>query len=144
MRVVQVAVVEVMEYLISASQLGDSLVGGSAGAEVGASARIAVLPGGAVGVERAGAGGGIGEADAREHHVADGVLHAGIRGLAQAADRLEIPAYRTGPTAIAVDAVWARTAAGENADVGFILRPGYPDLAEAGEVAKAVAALRAR
>ncbi len=66
-----------------------------------------------------------------------------LGGLAQAADRLEIPVYRTGPTAIAEDAVWARTTAGENPDVGFILRPGYPDLAEAGEVAEAVAALRA-
>ena len=66
-----------------------------------------------------------------------------LGALAQAADRLEIPTYRSGPSAIAEDAAWTREAAGANADIGFILRPAYPDLVSATEVTEAVAALQA-
>lgn len=65
-----------------------------------------------------------------------------LAGLAQAADRLELPAYETGVAEIAADAARACAAAGDEAEIGFILRPSYPNLASATEVAEAVTALR--
>lgn len=66
-----------------------------------------------------------------------------LAALAHAADRLEVPAYQVGPGAIGEDAARVRAAAGRNAKIGFILRPTYPHLANAAEVAEAVSALRA-
>jgi len=66
-----------------------------------------------------------------------------LAALARAADRLEVPAYQSGVTTIAKDAGWVRDAAGTEADIGYILRPTYPHLADAREVAQTVAALRA-
>lgn len=63
--------------------------------------------------------------------------------LAEAAGRLEIPAYQTGVPAITADVADVRETVGPNARVGFILRPTYPNLHGSGEVAEAVAALRA-
>lgn len=63
--------------------------------------------------------------------------------LARVADRLEVPVYQDGVDAIAKDAAWARAASGDEAEIGFILRPAYPNLSDADEVAEAVAALRA-
>ncbi len=47
-------------------------------------------------------------------------------GLAHAADRLEVPAYQCGPAAIAADMAEVRAVVGENARIGFILRPTWP------------------
>jgi hypothetical protein len=66
-----------------------------------------------------------------------------LAALARAADRLEVPAYQSGVTAIAKDAKWVCDAAGTDAEIGYILRPTYPHLADAREVAQTVAALRA-
>lgn len=63
--------------------------------------------------------------------------------LAKAADRLEVPAYQSGPAAIGTDAEAVRQAAGVGADLGFILRPSYPNLASEAEVRQAVAKLGA-
>ncbi|WP_212525559.1 hypothetical protein [Actibacterium sp. MT2.3-13A] len=63
--------------------------------------------------------------------------------LATAADRLEVPAYRCGVADIAGDAAEVRAAAGAEAEIGFILRPTFPHLTDAGDVARAVQALRA-
>jgi len=49
-----------------------------------------------------------------------------LAGLAGAADRLEVPAYQCGPTAIAADMAEARAKAGNAARIGFILRPTWP------------------
>lgn len=49
-----------------------------------------------------------------------------LAGLAQAADRLEVPAYQCGPAAIAADMAEVRAAAGEGARIGYILRPTWP------------------
>jgi hypothetical protein len=49
-----------------------------------------------------------------------------LAGLAHAADRLEVPAYQCGPTAIAADMAEVRAVAGEGARIGFILRPTWP------------------
>lgn len=66
-----------------------------------------------------------------------------LAALARAADRLEVPAYQSGVRAIAEDAARVRDAAGDDAEIGYILRPTFPHLADAGDVAQAVAALRA-
>ena len=63
--------------------------------------------------------------------------------LGEAADRLEVPVYQRGVGAIGDDAAFARETAGESADIGFILRPTFPHLADAREVAAAIASLRA-
>lgn len=65
-----------------------------------------------------------------------------LASLARVADRLEVPAYQTGPEAIAADAARVRDAAGAGARIGFILRPTYPHLGNATEVAEAVSSLR--
>ncbi|SDK60967.1 hypothetical protein [Aliiruegeria lutimaris] len=66
-----------------------------------------------------------------------------LAGLASAADRIEIPAYQNGVAAISSDATRAARAAGNDAALGFILRPTYPNLAGAEDVTRAVEALRA-
>lgn len=66
-----------------------------------------------------------------------------LAALAGAADRLEVPAYQIGAGAIAEDAARVRAAAGDDAEIGFILRPTYPHLTDSAEVVKAVSALRA-
>lgn len=66
-----------------------------------------------------------------------------LAALARVADRLEVPAYQSGVAAIAEDAARVRETAGDEAEIGYILRPTYPHLADADEVAQAVAALRA-
>lgn len=58
--------------------------------------------------------------------------------LASAADRLEVPAYQSGPARIAADMAQVRQAAGASARVGFILRPTWPHLADADEVRQGV------
>jgi hypothetical protein len=63
--------------------------------------------------------------------------------LAAAADALEVPAYQTGPAAIRDDVFDVRRRAGEAARIGFILRPSYPNLRSATEVAEAVQVVRA-
>lgn len=62
--------------------------------------------------------------------------------LSEVADRLEIPAYQVGIPAIAADVADVRKTVGPDARLGFILRPTYPNLHDAGEVADAVALLR--
>jgi hypothetical protein len=63
--------------------------------------------------------------------------------LASAADRLEVPAYQSGPARIAADMAQVRRAAGASARVGFILRPTWPHLADADEVRQGVRAAEA-
>lgn len=65
-----------------------------------------------------------------------------LKLLAEAADRLEVPAYQNGPSAIAADAKAVRLDAGKAAEIGFILRPAYPDLTTKQDVCDAVAKLR--
>lgn len=61
--------------------------------------------------------------------------------LAAAADRLEVPAYCNGVESILRDAAWVREKAGASADLGFILRPSYPNLTGADQVRDAVSGL---
>lgn len=65
-----------------------------------------------------------------------------LKYLTQAADRLEVPAYQCGPAAIQADAARVRADAGPDADIGFILRPTYPHLTDADQLAQAVRGLR--
>ena len=65
-----------------------------------------------------------------------------LKRLAHAANRLEVPAYQCGPSAIQADAARVRATAGPDADIGFILRPTYPHLTDGGQVAQAVRKLR--
>ena len=58
-----------------------------------------------------------------------------LAALAEAADRLEVPAYQTGVPAIAADAGDVRDTVGPDARIGYILRPTYPNLRDGGEVA---------
>lgn len=51
-----------------------------------------------------------------------------LAALAAAADRLEVPAYQTGPRAIAEDMDQTRKSAGDQAKMGFILRPTWPNI----------------
>ncbi|WP_127902224.1 hypothetical protein [Solirhodobacter olei] len=62
--------------------------------------------------------------------------------LGRAADRLEVPAYQSGVAAILADAAEVVRAAGTEADTGFILRPTWPNLTDAAQVAEAVRGLR--
>jgi hypothetical protein len=64
-------------------------------------------------------------------------------GLAKAADRLEIAAYRQGPKAIAEEISAVQAAAGAGATIGYIVRPTFPDLRNGAEVREAVAAVQA-
>ena len=61
--------------------------------------------------------------------------------LAEAADRLEVPAYQTGVPAISADVAEVRKGVGDDAQLGFILRPTYPNLHNADEVSAAVKVL---
>jgi hypothetical protein len=58
--------------------------------------------------------------------------------LAEAADRLEIPAYQRGIESIGKDISNVRKVAGEAARLGYILRPTWPHLASADELRDAV------
>lgn len=62
--------------------------------------------------------------------------------LAGAADRLEVPAYQSGPNSISRDMDRVRQAAGPAARIGFILRPTWPHLSSAEDVFECVAAAR--
>ncbi|RYH07557.1 hypothetical protein [Tropicimonas sp. IMCC6043] len=64
-------------------------------------------------------------------------------GLARAADRLEVPAYQNGVADLVADASRVRDRVGDDAAIGFILRPTYPNLTGAADVAEAVERLRA-
>lgn len=66
-----------------------------------------------------------------------------LKLLAAAADRLEVPVYQSGPAAIGDDAAEVRQAAGAGAEIGFILRPSFPNLTTQDDVCDAVARLRA-
>ncbi|GGD39266.1 hypothetical protein GCM10011358_24000 [Sinisalibacter lacisalsi] len=66
-----------------------------------------------------------------------------LAALAKVADRLEVPAYQTGVAQIAEDAAWVRKRAGDDARIGYIVRPTFPHLADSAEVVQAVSALRA-
>jgi hypothetical protein len=65
-----------------------------------------------------------------------------LAALARTADRLEVPAYQTGPAAIALDMQAVREKAGAAAALSFILRPSFPNLRDADEVNAAVQAAR--
>lgn len=65
-----------------------------------------------------------------------------LADLARVADRLEVPAYQRGPDAIAVDMAEVRQTAGAAAKVGFILRPTWPHVNGAAQLAACVAAAR--
>jgi len=65
-----------------------------------------------------------------------------LRKLAGAADFLEVPAYQTGPKAIAEDSISVRQLAGTDARVNFILRPSYPNLLNVEELNEAILALQ--
>lgn len=58
--------------------------------------------------------------------------------LAEAAGRLEVPAYQRGVEAIAKDIAAVRTEVGGSARLGYILRPTWPHLAGAAELQDAV------
>ena len=66
-----------------------------------------------------------------------------LKLLAATADRLEVPAYQSGPSAIGADAAEVRQTAGADAEIGFILRPSFPNLTTQDDVRDAVARLRA-
>ncbi|PHQ93484.1 MAG: hypothetical protein COB40_14125 [Marinosulfonomonas sp.] len=58
--------------------------------------------------------------------------------LADAADRLEIPVYQTGLRAMTADVENVRASAGADAKIGYILRPTYPNIANAEQTREAV------
>jgi hypothetical protein len=62
--------------------------------------------------------------------------------LAQTA-RLEVPAYQAGVPAILADVAQVRAAAGGAAQIGYILRPTFPNLGSADEVRRAVTEIAA-
>lgn len=66
-----------------------------------------------------------------------------LAALAHTADRLEVPAYQSGPDAIARDIAQVRAAAGPSARIGYILRPTWPHVTGAGDLALAVQAATA-
>lgn len=65
-----------------------------------------------------------------------------LKGLAAAADILEVPAYEPSAAAARLDAEDVRRRAGDDATLHFILRPAHPDLADGAETAAAALALR--
>jgi hypothetical protein len=65
-----------------------------------------------------------------------------LAALAGTADRLELPAYQTGTQDIAGDMRRARRAAGQDARLGFIVRPTWPHLGNADELAETISAAR--
>lgn len=66
-----------------------------------------------------------------------------LAALAAAAGRLDVTAYQRGPEAIARDITEVRAAAGPDARLGFILRPTWPHVSGAAELAACVTAARA-
>lgn len=66
-----------------------------------------------------------------------------LAALAQAADRLDVTAYQCGAEAIATDISEVRAAVGDEAKLGFILRPTWPHVSGPDELAACVAANRA-
>lgn len=66
-----------------------------------------------------------------------------LAALAKVADRLEVPAYQTGPAAIAADMDQVRAAAGDAAAIGFILRPTWPHVTGPDDLAACVTSARA-
>ena len=66
-----------------------------------------------------------------------------LAALAKVADRLEVPAYQTGPAAVAQDMDQVRAAAGDSAAIGFILRPTWPHVTGPDDLAACVASARA-
>lgn len=67
-----------------------------------------------------------------------------LAALARACDRLEVPAYQCGTQDIASDMAQVRQAAGGGASIGFILRPTWPHVSGASDLATNVAAARAK
>ncbi|MFN3973411.1 MAG: hypothetical protein ACK4L4_19000 [Gemmobacter sp.] len=65
-----------------------------------------------------------------------------LAALAGAADRLDVTAYQHGPQAIGKDIAEVRAMAGPNARLGYILRPTWPHVSGAAELATCVAAAR--
>jgi hypothetical protein len=66
-----------------------------------------------------------------------------LAALARAADRLDVTAYQRGAEAIAADISEVRDAVGDEAKLGFILRPTWPHVSGPDELATCVAASRA-
>lgn len=66
-----------------------------------------------------------------------------LAALAAAAGRLDVTAYQRGPEAIARDITDVRATAGPVARLGFILRPTWPHVTGAAELAACVTAARA-
>lgn len=66
-----------------------------------------------------------------------------LSALAGAADRLDVTAYQRGPAAIGTDIAEVRAMAGPTARLGFILRPTWPHVTGAAELAACVDAARA-
>ena len=65
-----------------------------------------------------------------------------LAALARTADRLDVTAYQRGAEAIAADIADVRATVGEGAALGFILRPTWPHVAGADELAACVKAAR--
>ena len=65
-----------------------------------------------------------------------------LSALARAAGRLDVTAYQRGPAAIARDIAEVRAAAGQDARLGFILRPTWPHAGGAKDLAANVQAAR--
>jgi hypothetical protein len=65
-----------------------------------------------------------------------------LAALAGAADRLDVTAYQRGPEAICKDIAEVRAMAGPTARLGYILRPTWPHVTGAAELATCVAAAR--
>lgn len=66
-----------------------------------------------------------------------------LAALARAADRLDVTAYQRGAEAIGADIAEVRATAGPEASLGVILRPTWPHVTGAEELAAGVAAARA-
>lgn len=65
-----------------------------------------------------------------------------LAALSRAADRLDVTAYQCGPSAIAEDITAVRAATGPDANLGFILRPTWPHVTGAADLAANVQAAR--
>lgn len=65
-----------------------------------------------------------------------------LAALARTANRLDVTAYQRGAKAIAADIAEVRATVGEGAALGFILRPTWPHVAGAEELAACVRAAR--
>ncbi len=66
-----------------------------------------------------------------------------LAALARVADRLEVPAYQRGPHAIAADMAEVRAAAGDATQLGFILRPTWPHVTGADDLAACIRSAKA-